>query len=185
MMKDRLLSILEIEIAKRSTITLSELEKVADTQDTYDNFATAVCTLLDEGFMTPIKTHGVNWKGLPNSFRIQKGKVKQSLIEEIQNMQFKVHPEIDLRLYFSSSKKKWTADKSAILLIDDYLQKNGLPTSYCNSSERSYEIMKDEKWMDEKGGRAILEKINLLNKLKIMKTPDPLHVCVKSKTTPF
>lgn len=171
-MKKKLVTTLEQ--TKRSTIKLSDLEKVAAGQDTYDDFAVNVQALIDEGFLTAIKSHGENWRGLPNSFRIQKGKVKQPLIEEIQEMQFKVHPVIDLRLYFSSSKKKWMADQPWIWKINEYIQKNGLPMAYTNSSERSYEIVGDEKWIDEKGGRSILEKINLLDKLKIMKTPDPL-----------
>jgi hypothetical protein len=175
-MKDRLISVLEL--AKKSTITLSELEKVAVTLDTYDDFAVIVHTLLNEGFIKAVKSHGTNWKGLPNSFRIQKGIVKQPLMEEIQEMQFKVHPSIELRPYFSTSKKKWLDDKPWIRKIDEYLQINGLPSTYANSSERSYELMKDEKWIDEKGGKAILVKINLYEKLKIMKTPDPLMFAI-------
>jgi hypothetical protein len=175
-MKKRIISILEL--AKKSTITLSELERVANTLDTYDEFAAAVQTLLDEGFIKAVKSHGTNWKNLPNSFRIQKGNVMQPLIVEIQEMQFKVHPVIDLRPYFSSSKKKWMEDKPWIGMIDRYFQENGLPTTYTNSSERSYELMKDEKWIDEKGGKALLEKINLFDKLKIMKTPDPLMFAI-------
>lgn len=178
-MKRRIMSILEQ--AKKSTITLSELEGVANTFDTYDDFATTVQTLLDEGFIEAVKSHGINWKGLPNGFRIQKGKVKQPLIEEIQEMQFKVHPVIELRPYFTSSKKKWMEDKPWIVMIDQYLQKNGLPTTFTNSSERSYELMKDEKWIDEKGGKAILEKINLFDKLMIMKSPDPLMFAINPK----
>lgn len=175
-MKRRLISILEI--AKKSTITLSELEKTADSRDTYDDFATTVQVLINEGFITAVKSHGTNWRGLPNSFRIQIGKVKQSLVEEIQEMQFRVHPVIELRSYLSSTKKKWMEDKVWIKIIDAYIQKYGLPTTYTNSSERSYEIMKDEKWIDEKSGKALLEKINLWSKLKVMKTPDPLMFAI-------
>ncbi|PGT82460.1 Wadjet anti-phage system protein JetD domain-containing protein [Bacillus sp. AFS040349] len=175
-MKTRIISILEQ--AKKSTITLSELEGVANTLDTYEEFASTIQTLLDEGFITSVKSHGTNWKGLPNSFRIQKGRVKQPIIEEIQEMQFKVHPTIELRAYFSASKKKWMEEKPLIVMIDQYLQKNGLPTTFTNSSERSYELMQDEKWIDEKGGKAILEKINLFDKLKIMNSPDPLMFAV-------
>lgn len=175
-MKRRIISILEQ--AKKSTITLSELETVANTLDTYDDFASTVQSLIDESFIKAVKSHGTNWKGLPNSFRIQKGKVKQPLIEEIQEMQFKVHPAIELRSYITSSKKKWMEDKPWIEMIDLYIQKTGLPTTYTNSSERSYELVKNEKWIDENGGKAILDKINLFDKLKIMKTPDPLMFAI-------
>ncbi|PWA10358.1 cytosolic protein [Pueribacillus theae] len=175
-MKDRLVLILES--ARKSTITLSELEKVANTCDRYDDFAASVQVLINEGFISAIRSHGTNWKGLPNSFRIQKGKVNQPLIEEIQKMQFKVHPAIDLSPYFSLSKKKWLEDKAYIVLIDAYLKKNGLPTIPTNSSGRSYEIMKDEKWIDEQGGKALLDKLNLWDKLKIIKTPDPLMFAI-------
>lgn len=179
-MKNKLVSILEL--AKKSTISLSELEKVADTIHTYEEFAATLQALIDEGFITAIKSHGVNWKGLPNSFRIQKGKVQQPLMEEIQEMQFMVHPMINLRFYFSSPKRRWFEDKHLIERIDKYLQKNGLPISYANSSERSYEMIGDEKWMDEKGGKALLERIQLFDKLKIMKTPDPLMFAINQRT---
>lgn len=178
-MKNKLVSILEL--AKKSSISLSELEKVADTSNTYDDFTAAVQSLIDEGFITAIKSHGTNWNGLPNSLRIQKGKVHQPLIDEIQKMQFKVHSKINLGFYFSSSKKRWLEDKQSIEMIDKYLQKNGLPISYANSSERSYEILGDEKWMDEKGGKAILERIQLFDKLKIMRTPDPLMFAINPR----
>jgi hypothetical protein len=197
-MRKRLVSLLET--SKKSIIKLSELEQAANTHDTYEDFTATVQTMLEEGFITAVKSHGTNWKGLPNSFRIQKGKVKQPLIEEIQELQFKVHPLIELRSYLSSSKMIWMKDRPWIVKIDQYLQENGLPTTYTNSSERSYELMKDEKWIDEKGGKAILEKINLFDKLKITKTPDPLmfainpnqltsnhkthkHLIVENKTT--
>lgn len=175
-MKNKLISLLEQY--KNSTIPLSKLERIANIYDTYDDFAATVQVLINEGFITAVKSHGSNWRGLPNSFRIQKGKVKQPLIEEIQELQFKVHPVIDLRPYITSSKKRWMEDKTSIKIIDEYLQKNGLPTTYTNRSERSYEIMKDEKWIDEKGGKALLEKINLFDKLKIMNTPDPLMFAI-------
>ncbi|MBS4220537.1 DUF2399 domain-containing protein [Bacillus sp. FJAT-49711] len=175
-MKERL--VLVLETAKKSTITLSELEKVAETYDTYDDFALTVQVLINEGFISAVKSHGNNWKGLPNSFRIQKGKVKEALIKEIQEMQFKVHPDINLRPYFSSTKKKWLEDRAWILLIDKYLRNKGLPSTYTNTSERSYQLVGNEKWIDEQGGKTILEKINLFNKLKIMNTPDPLMFAV-------
>lgn len=163
-----------LEAAKKSTIALTELEKLAEASDTYDDFAAAVFALMDEGYLHAVKSHNKNWKELPNAFRIQKGKVKQSLIDSIQKLQFNVHPAIQLRAYFSTSEKKWVEDKPWIMKIDEYLKKNELPNVATNSSERSYELVKDEKWIDEKGGEALLETIHLFDKLKIIKTPDPL-----------
>lgn len=178
-MKTKLISFLEGE--KKSTITLSQLENVADASDTYEEFATAVFYLLNEEYIKAIKSHGMNWRGLPISFRIQKGKVKQSLIDSIQKLQFQVHPEIQLQAYYSTSEKKWYEDLKWINKIDQYLKVNGLPTVDTNSSERSYQLVQDEKWIDEKEGKAILERIQLFEKLKIVKTPDPLMYSLNPK----
>lgn len=178
-MRNKLISILKE--AKKSTITLSELETIADSTETYEEFSTAVFHLLDEEYIKPIKIHGVNWRGLPFTFRIQKGKVKQSLIDSIQQQQFQLHPAIGLQAYYSSSEKKWHEDLKWIKKIDKYLKEHGLPTVDANSSERSYQLVKDEKWIDEKEGKAILEKIQLFEKLKIIKAPDPLMFSLNSK----
>lgn len=63
--------------------------------------------------------------------------------------------------------------------IDECLKKNELPTVATNSSERSYELVKDEK-----GGKALLERIDLIDKLKIIKTPDPLKSLLSSVLLP-
>ncbi len=178
-MKNKLISFLEK--AKKSTITLSQLESVADASETYEEFATAVFNLLDEEYIKAIKSHGTNWKGLPITFRIQKGKVKQSLIDSIQQHQFQVHPAIQLQAYYSSSEKKWYEDLKWIKKIDQYLKAHDLPIADANSSERSYQLVKDEKWIDEKEGKAILEKIQLFEKLKVVKTPDPLMYALNPK----
>lgn len=178
-MKNKLISFLER--SKKSTITLSELENIADSSETYEEFATAVFHLLDEEYIKAIKSHGENWRGLPITFRIQKGKIKQSLIDSIQQLQFQLHPAIGLQAYYSTSEKKWDKDLKWIKKIDQYLKKHGLPTVNANSSERSYQLVKDEKWIDEKEGKTILEKIQLFEKLKIVKTPDPLMYSLNPK----
>ncbi len=90
-----------------------------------------------------------------------------------------------MRAYLSTSEKKWVEDEPWILKIDEYLKTNGLPTADTNSSERSYELVKDEKWMDEKGGKALLERIHLFDKLKIVKTPDPLMFSLNPQRIAF
>ncbi|MDE5416057.1 Wadjet anti-phage system protein JetD domain-containing protein [Alkalihalobacterium chitinilyticum] len=171
-MENKLISYLET--VKKATVSLHDLEQLAGANDTYEDFAAAVFSLLDRGYLHAVKSHDSNWKGLPHTFRIQKGKVKQSLLDSIQKLQFQVHPDIQLRAYYTASEHVWVKDQPWILKISDYLNKYGLPVIEANSSQRSYELVQDEKWIDEKGGRALLEKINLADKLKIVKSPDPL-----------
>jgi len=49
-----------------------------------------------------------------------------------------------------------------------------------SAPERSYELLGDEKWIDFKGGKALLQRIRLWDKLKINYNVDPLMVAVNS-----
>ncbi|MCD8509389.1 MAG: DUF2220 domain-containing protein [Bacillus sp. (in: Bacteria)] len=82
--------------------------------------------------------------------------------------------------------------------IDHYIAKYEFPTEPVPAPERSYELVGDEKWITEKGGKELLEQLGIYEKLNIIPVSDPLmfamnpnqltnstqlHLIVENKTT--
>ncbi len=62
--------------------------------------------------------------------------------------------------------------------VHDYLTQRGFPQSEATAPERSFHLVGDEKWIDEKGGRKLLEAIGVWEQLKVTAMPDPLMFAV-------
>ncbi|WP_425449040.1 Wadjet anti-phage system protein JetD domain-containing protein [Dethiothermospora halolimnae] len=172
-----------LENRKKKTIYLTELAKLFPGNINYDEFFTNIKKLEEVDILIPVKSHGTNNKNNPlyNTYRINKGYFRQQLIDEIQNFKLRLHSDIDLNSYLSLNKKELKKDLPYIKIVDKYLKEKGLPTKEVSSPERSYEIIGDEKWIDEKGGRRFLRRINLYEKLKISYKNDPLMFAINPK----
>lgn len=168
-------------LLKRSTVTLTELENIFTGDISYDILATNIKDLLNDGILEEISPKINNGKNipLPYKFRINRHKLKKGFIEEIQNIRLKIQPEIDLENYFSLSEDIWRKDLPYILMVNEYLKKNKTFEKVTNQ-EHSYNITGDEKWIDEKGGRKLLERIRLWDKLEILSAGEPLMLAVNS-----
>lgn len=168
---------------KRKEIFLSEIEKLFEGNTEYHKFAEAVLKLQEKGIIIPIKSHKTNNKSISlyNTYRINKSYFKDQLIEKIQTFKLKSHKDIKVQSYFSKSEREWAKDFPYIQVINNYLNENGFPQREVSSPERSYEIVGDEKWIDEKGGKKLLERLNIFHKLKISYNVDPLMIAVNPK----
>lgn len=157
-------------------IPLMELEKLFPGQMEYKEFTRHVQVLVEAGLLEPVYSHGTNHKPTPlfNTYRIIRKKLKKTLNDTIQQLGLQVHPTIQLNSYFALDETDWVRDLPYIKKIDKYLKENGLPQSEAFSPERSYQLMGDEKWIDEKGGRRLLERICVWELFKISSVPDPL-----------
>ena len=164
---------------KKSTITLTQLENIFSGNISYDVMATNIKELIDEGILQEISPKDNNGKSLPLAykFRINRLKLKKELIEEIQNVTLKLQPEIDLQDYFMLSEDTWKKDLTYILKVNEYLKKNKVFEKVTHQ-EHSYNITGDEKWIDEKGGRKLLERIKLWDNLEILSAGEPLMLAV-------
>lgn len=165
---------------KKATIPLIQLTKLFAGDVAYQQFASAIRSLIAKGILKPVLAHGTNGNLIPlhNTYRINKQLLYSSIVEEIQHYGFICHPEIKLNSYFSLATSYWLQDLPLIEKIDLYLKENGLPNYAVTSPERSLELWGDEKWIDEGGGRGLLERIGLWEKLKIADIPDPLMLAV-------
>lgn len=166
-MKDDIISYLKSY--KRATITLGELESLVPGNMKYDEFAGCIMELVEDNVLVEKKPEINNGKDipLPYKFGINKYELKKDYIDFLQNYSLSISSEIDLQKYFAGSFEELKRDKPYIDKINEYICKNGLPKEYATSQERSFYLVGDEKWIDEKSGRKLIDKIGLWNKLKM------------------
>lgn len=168
---------------KNIEIPLIEIEKLFTGDISYGDFAKTIKSLEENNILIPVKSHKTNNKSIPlyNTYRINKSYFKDKLINQIQTFKLKADENINLQSYFSLSEHEWNRDLQYIKLIDAYVKERGFPNNEAPPPERSYEIMGDEKWIDEKGGKALLERLGIWNKLKISRNVDPLMFAINPK----
>jgi len=146
----------------------------------YESFAQAIGELVQEGYMSEMKTAGRNGKmpSLALRFRIGHGMLRQGFQARLQRLGLEMHPSISLEPYYKHGEETWEKDAPAVGQIDQYLKKYGLPEHVVSASERSYALVQDEKWIMEQGGKAILIRLGLWEKLLIRAEYDPLMMAV-------
>lgn len=169
---------------KRNILLSTLQEMVGNTFHSYESFANAILTLEEKGILQGVKSKGRTTRtpSLAYQYRIDKSKLNASLHKEIESFRNKLHPAINVDEYFSKDPIVWEKDLSYILKIDRYLKINGFPKETVPAPERSFELVQDEKWIDEKGGKEILERLHLFTKFKITPVSDPLMFAIHPKT---
>lgn len=182
------------------TISLMEIERLLPGRVEYGDFVCVMEQLVAEGVLMPIRARGTNQANpaLPNGYRIKKHRLKADFFEEIRNRQLFLHPIIYIDGYFKGTEALWRQQQQWLDKLQDYLTKYGLPQIEASVWERSYEIMGDEKWISEGGGRSFLQHVGVFEKLKIVDLVEPLmfalnpkriedarcyHLIVENKTT--
>ncbi|MEJ8552626.1 Wadjet anti-phage system protein JetD domain-containing protein [Tepidibacter sp. Z1-5] len=177
-MNEKILSFLRL--CKKTTISLNDFENLFSGSISYEEFAKEVLEFEEKDIIREVKKHKRNNKpiSLANTYRINKSFFKEKLINEIQEFQLYAHPKIQLKTYLSLDELQWENDLKYIIKVDNYLKENGFPFETVTPPERSFQISGDEKWIDEKGGKKILERIEVWDGLKISSVPDPLMISV-------
>ncbi|MGG5254098.1 Wadjet anti-phage system protein JetD domain-containing protein [Neobacillus sp. SM06] len=186
---------------KRKTIGLSDLEKLLKPYfHTYEEFAKTVLHFEQENILVMVKSKGRNHRSpsLAFQYRIQKSELMSDYHKELQYYRSIFHPSIILDEYYREDPAIWKSDLPFLKKIDHYLKIHSFPKEQVPAPERSFEIVGDEKWIIEKGGKEILEKTELMPQLKIIPVSEPLmfainpsklneknqyHLIVENKTT--
>lgn len=185
---------------KKKTIRLAELEHLSPPGHTYAEFADIIRFFESAGILVPVKSHGTNGKqpALALSYRIRTEPLQQDFHAELANAKIVFHPDIHLEGYLKLPYSVWKADYLYLEKIDRYLKTCPLPESFAAAPERSFELVGNEKWITDSGGKELLERIGLWAKLHILPVADPLmfavnplrlhdaelhHVIVENKTT--
>lgn len=186
---------------KRVTIRLEALEKFAQTsRENYDTFVEEILQLEKDGVLEMVKSKGRTSRtpSLAYQYRIQKYALTKEYHQELQRYRHTLHPLIHLDAYYSLAPAIFDKDVPFLQKINEYLHTFGLPTDEVPGPERSFELVGNEKWIEEGGGKALLERVQLWEALRIFPVSDPLmfavhpekgkdavqlHLIVENKTT--
>ncbi|GIO79934.1 hypothetical protein J6TS7_35440 [Paenibacillus dendritiformis] len=158
-----------------------QLERVTEGVPlTYEDFAAAILDLEQSGLLEAIRSAGRNPRPphLAYRYRIHAARLRSGLQQRLHQLRLELHPSISLDRYFMLGESVLDSDLPFIMKIDDYLQTCGLPADSAAAPERSFALVGDEKWIIEKNGKALLERIGLLDKLKLDSSPDPVMFAV-------
>ncbi|MFB6467026.1 Wadjet anti-phage system protein JetD domain-containing protein [Cytobacillus sp. Hz8] len=186
---------------KKKTISLSELELMFKPLiHTYEEFAKIILQLEDTELLMMVKAKGRTHRtpSLAFQYRINKSELTGDYHKELQHYRLLFHTSINIDEYYREDPAIWKEHLPFIKKVDDYLKRYSFPQESVPAPERSYEIVGDEKWIVEKGGKEILEKIGLFSQLNIIPVSEPLmfainptqineksqfHLIVENKTT--
>lgn len=168
---------------KKKNILLLEMQQNLPGHIQYKEFADAISELEAKEILIPVKAKGTNGKvpGLYNQYRTNKTKLNADYIEQIQNLQFTLAPKMKLDAYLKLPKEVWERDYLYIQKLDEYIKLSGLPTLQATLPERSYEILGNEKWLEQEGGVELLERLGILDTFKLTQQADPLMLAVNPK----
>ena len=191
----------ELLLFKKSTISLSELEDLLGSDvKSYEEFALTVLKLEEEGILTMVKAKGRTGRSpaVALQYRINRAMLGASHSLELRKQRSILHPAINLDLYYSLDPAIFAKDLPYIQKVDEYIKKGSLPEEEVPAPERSFELVGDEKWIVDQGGKALLERIGLWGAMKVIPVSDPLmfavnplrigaedqfHLIVENKTT--
>ncbi|WP_410513530.1 DUF2220 family protein [Paenibacillus sp. BR2-3] len=170
-----------ISAGKQATVRLEQLEQwFAGEAVEYEVFAEAVQELEREGVLSEVKTEGRTGRSpdLARRYRIERTKLRGDFQLRVHRLRLELHPLISLDRYFSLGEVALEQDIPYLRLIDSYLKEHGLPHHIVAAPERSYAIVQDEKWITDNGGRALLTRIGLWDRLMVAAEYDPLMMAV-------
>jgi hypothetical protein len=165
----------------RRTIELDDLEKLLTPFfQTYDDFADAVRALEEKRVLIMVRSAGRTTRtpSLALKYRINQIALRSDYHKELQHYRMMLHTAINLDDYYRADPAVWEKHLPYLKKIDHYLKTRSFPQEAVPAPERSFELVGDEKWIDEKGGKEILEKVGLFTRMKIIPVSDPLMLAV-------
>lgn len=186
---------------KKKTIGLTELEKMLKPYvHTYEEFAQTILQLEQEDILMMVKAKGRTNRtpSIAFQYRINKSELTGDYHKELQHYRSMLQPSIIMDEYYRLDPSVWKNDLPFLLKIDQYLKHFSFPIDQVPAPERSFALVGDEKWIVEKGGKEILERIGLFTLLKVIPVSEPLmfginpnkineknqfHLIVENKTT--
>ncbi len=179
--REKILKILKKHPKKK--IELFEIERKLPSGTEYLEYAEEIEKLIKEGYLKTVKASGYNGrlKSIPNAYYIEKRKLREDVDNDIQAVRLNICNSVKLDFYLTSDTRNWLEDKRYILMIVEYIKRNGLPKDYSTIEERSYHISADEKWLNQKNGLRVLKRINLKEEMKINSNFEPAMFAINKK----
>lgn len=169
-----------LRLYSKKTITLSQLEENCPPDGSYQAFALEIQKLMEKEILIPIKSAGDNGKNpvLPYKYRIQVFRINEGTQQQIKTEAAGFHPAINLSVYYRQDESLWKKDLPMLQRINDYLQHYGMSFAGNSLPELSWKLTGNEKWLEEEGGRKLLERIGLWKQVESQTRPDPLMLAV-------
>lgn len=118
---------------------------------------------------------------LAHTCRIQQAALNEQYHIHLQQLRLSLHKSIHLDRYFKLNQKVLTRDLPYLLQISEFLTTNGQPSYAVLAPERSFELVGDEKWIEEGRGAGCLKRIELWDAMKMMPVADPLMFAVNGR----
>nr|NNM89420.1 hypothetical protein [Bacilli bacterium] len=173
----------------KAKINLSELEEAISIAPELqprvleDQFAHAILAFETEGILEPVKAHGRTGKrvSLAYQYRIHKSKLQEEYFRTLHQIGATLHKELHLATYYGLHQEIFQSDLPYIKKIDAFLKTNDWPKIPAPAPERSYELVQDEKWITDRGGHAVLERLGLVEKMNMIPVSDPLMFAINPK----
>lgn len=190
-----------LQTVKKKTISIDELQNFAATENiAYEQFVAMVMSFEEDNLLTVVKSHGRTSRPpfLAHTYRIQQAVLKEDYNSQLQKLRLELHTLIHLDRYFRLNENIIKTDLPYLRQIHHFLVEKGLPTYAVPAPERSFELVGDEKWIEERGGAECLKRIELWDAMRIMPVADPImfavngeriaeqhhvHLIVENKTT--
>ncbi|SFI36434.1 hypothetical protein SAMN05192551_1143 [Tindallia magadiensis] len=170
----------ELQKHPYKTIMLMKLEEWCPSDSSYADFSAVVMDLMEEEVLIRIKTAGENRKSpsLPYKFRIESHGLKREQQQELRRQAANFHPAMDLSAYYRKELTVWKRDLPVLKKVNDYLQQYGTDFAGHSLPELSWKLTGNEKWLEEEGGKQLLERIHLWHQVERQTYPDPLMLAV-------
>lgn len=166
-------------------ITVEELSTLFHKKgQDYEELARYILKLEDEHVLQSVKAAGRTTRipSIAYRYRIDKSKLQTEFHTQLHWYHGQFHQAIRLDSYYSSMSEVFYHDLPYIERIHTYLTNDGFPIESVPAPERSAELVGDEKWIDEGGGRELLERTGLWDAVKIIPVSDPLMMAFNMKT---
>lgn len=171
-----------LQIYNKKTILLEDLEKTCDGQVSYEQFSNIILELINEEVLTKFKNGKIHHQNprLHYKYKFHKPKLNKELSYQIHTLQ-KKYMRLNLSTYYHLTMKDWEKDLPYIKQINEYITENAhLPKDEVLHTELSFQLVGNEKWIENGHGREVLERLGLWDNIKIQKHPDPLMMAINT-----
>lgn len=169
----------------KTMITLDELLALLHKDGySYELLAEIILKLENDNVLQPVKAAGrtTRFPAVAYRYRIMKVVAKENSYAELHTYNQRFHPAIRLDCYYALPAEAFQQDLPSLEQLNTYLKENHLPSELVPAPERSAELVGNEKWIDEGGGRELLERIRLWELMNIIPVSDPLMMAINTKT---
>jgi len=173
-----------IKATEKKKITLDEISKFYGISE-YPKLVMCIKELINSEDIKPIKSSKTNGKkpALYNAYTVIVDRPDYSKYND--ELKFNIHSCLKIDYYLKFTEK-YIEDRGYVLDLSNYLEKNkDLLSIAISINERSFEIWKEEKFLQKHGGIRILKNLGLtVENLNVYETTEPLVYYSHHKNTP-